>query len=151
MSRTVPQVGGASHLETDTPSLCDCGEHPQVFFKRQVGRGRPAMGWGAVGPTCRLCYPVLGCPGLALVTWWQSGCLCTWMLISVTPCPVQAVALGLAAPACVHTGEGEGIGRSLRFGLLLLPPATTCHLHLPVTVEDGTGRTELRLHPKAGR
>lgn len=73
------------------------------------------------------------------------------MLISITPCPVQAVALGLATPACMHTGEGEGLGRSLRFGLLLLPPATTRPLHLPVTLEDGTGRTELRLHPKAGR
>lgn len=80
------------------------------------------MGWGAVGLTCRLCYPVPGCLGLALVTWWQSGCLCAWMLVSITPCPVQAVALGLATLACTHTGEGEGIGRSLCFGLLLLQP-----------------------------
>lgn len=106
---------------------CVTGEHPQVFFKRQVGRGSPAVGWGAVGLTCRLCYPVPGCPGLALVTWWQSGCLCAWMLISITPCPVQAVALGLNTPACIRSGEGEGTGRSLRFGLLLLPPATTPH------------------------
>lgn len=87
------------------------------------------MGWGAVGLTCRphlqALLPLPGCPGLALVTWWQSGCLCAWMLISITPGPVQAVALGLATPACMHTGEGEGIGRSLHFGLLLLPPATT--------------------------
>lgn len=108
------------------------------------------MGWGAVGLTCRLCYPVPGCPGLALVTWWQSGCLCAWMLISITPCPVQAVALGLVTPACMHTGEGEGIGRSLRFGLCSFRQPQT-PLHLPITFEDGTGRTELQLHPKAGR
>lgn len=38
------------------PSLCDCGECPQVCLKRQVGRGSAAVGWGAAGLTCRLCH-----------------------------------------------------------------------------------------------
>lgn len=66
VSRTVPKSEEPCTWEQTTPSLRDSGEHPQVCLERQVGQSSAAVGWGAVGLTCRLCHTVLRRPGLAL-------------------------------------------------------------------------------------
>lgn len=53
------------------PPLLHCGEQSRVCFKRQVGRGRAAVEWGAADLPCVLCHVLPGYPGLALVPWWQ--------------------------------------------------------------------------------
>ena len=108
-----------------------------MSLKRQVGRGSAAVGRGAVGFTCRLCHAVRMCPGLALVTWWQSGC---------QPVPLPAWGeqwpLALPPPACTLV-RGQA---ALCLGFQPLCPGPPDR----VAVEDGPGRTEPQPHPEAG-
>lgn len=90
-----------------------------------------------MGFTCRLCHAVRVCLGLALVTWWQSGC----QPVSL-PAWGEQWPLALPPPACTLV-RGQA---ALCLGFQPLSPGPPDR----VAVEDWPGRTEPQPHPEAG-
>lgn len=136
LSRTV-RVGGSLHRKTDTALPCVTGEHPQACLKRQVGRGRAAMEWGAVDLTWRPCRALPRCPGPA-----------EWASVGLDANQYHSVPQACSGPwpsspvYILVMVRGHAI---LHLGFLSLHPGPR------VAFEDGAGRAELQPFPEAGR